>query len=791
MATIKEALSLAYDLLEAGKRGEAEELLGRILDAVPDQADALHLLGVILAQSGRVYQAEGRLAAAAALRDIAEYHASHGLALALLGKVDEAIDAYRRALGRDPAHADARRALGELLLDRGRRRCVAEDDVAAAEDLREAQECAPDHAEIALWLGTALQGFGKSAAANAAFHRALTLDPAMTAAWTNLAVSGREDPIRCCLRASIADPRSIEPRAVLSEALRMQGRLTESLREARKAVHLAPNHAGARMSYASTALKLGRLADGWRHFDARWTVGESKRKGGRPALPMPTWDGGPLAGPLLVWAEQGLGDEIMYASMLPDLTARGLDVWLWADSRLHSLIARAQPTLRLLPRPDSDPREAAAAAEIAMGDLPRLLRSELADFPAERPLILKADPAAVTAARARWDRGDRALLVGVSWRSANKRDGGLRSIDLAALAGALIGAGKGRPVRLVSLQYGDVAADVETAKAAGFEVAVDAAVDARDDIDGLAALIGALDLTVTIDNATAHLAGALGAPVWTLLPFAAEWRWMSERADSPWHPGMRLFRQPKPDDWGAALADVRRALTAVAAGDLSALRPPPFAGAEQPDDPAARVAYERDKYQHMWRVDDYRTVSPGALQAAHFDLPALLRRRDVRTVLDAGCGSGKTSIHLMENGAGAYQVFGFDIAENCLDPYFRDFKRDYLTVGCLWRREDFRDVYDAVVCTDVLEHIPTDHVPDVLANLRDVCRKTAFFGIALFEDWFGPAELGEPLHLTVQPPDWWLARLGEAGFSIVSSVTAGGSDDKPSWLIIEAAPRDR
>lgn len=791
MATIKEALTLAYDLLDARKPGEAEELLGRILDAVPDQADALHLLGVILAQSGRVKQAEARLAAAAAHRDIAEYHASHGLALALLGKVDEAIDAYRRALGRNPAHADAKRALGELLLDRGRRLCIAEDDLAAAADLREALDYAPDHAEIALWLGTALLESGRYDAAAAAYRRTLTLDPAAAAAWTNLAVSGRGDAITCCARAGAVNPASGEVRAAYSEALSQNGKPEEALREARKALQFLPDLPVLRMAYAMAALKLGRLAEGWRYFDARWRVGESKLKGGRPTLPMPTWDGGPVAGPLLVWAEQGLGDEIMYASLLPELTARGFDIVLWTDSRLHSLIARAQPTLKLSPRPDSDPRQEAAAAEIAMGDLPRLLRSELTDFPPERSPVLKADPAAVAAARARWDRGDGALLVGVSWRSANKRYGSLRSIDLAALAGALADVGSSRPVRLVSLQYGDVAADIESAKAAGFTVEADAAVDAGNDIDGLAALICALDVTVSIDNTTAHLAGALGAPVWTLLPFNADWRWMSARADSPWHPGMRLFRQPKADDWGAALAEATQALTAVAAGDLTALKPPPFAAVQPPDDAAARIAYERDKYQHMWRVDDYRVMSPGALQAAHFDLPALLRRREARTVLDAGCGSGKTSIHLMENGGGAYQVFGFDIADNCLDPYFRDFKQDYLTVGCLWRREDFRDVYDAVVCTDVLEHIPTDHVPDVLANLRAVCRKTAFFGIALFEDWFGPAELGEPLHLTVQSPDWWLARLGEAGFSIVSSVTAGGSDDKPSWLIVEAAPINR
>ncbi|TWA68397.1 tetratricopeptide repeat protein [Azospirillum baldaniorum] len=191
---------------------------------------------------------------------------------------------------------------------------------------------------------------------------------------------------------------------------------------------------------------------------------------------------------------------------------------------------------------------------------------------------------------------------------------------------------------------------------------------------------------------------------------------------------------------------------------------------------------EGEKYRKMWSVDAYRTFSPGEAQAGRFDLPSLLRRFGARSVLDAGCGSGKTSRYILTHAPGEFDLHGFDIADNCLDPFFDPIKDRYLTVGCLWRREDVVGDYDAVICTDVMEHIPTDKVPDVLANLRAVCRRVAFFGIALVDDVFGPLELGEPLHLTVKPPDWWLERLREAGFEPLDVATDSDRDGTLVWL---------
>ena len=191
---------------------------------------------------------------------------------------------------------------------------------------------------------------------------------------------------------------------------------------------------------------------------------------------------------------------------------------------------------------------------------------------------------------------------------------------------------------------------------------------------------------------------------------------------------------------------------------------------------------ERRKYEHIWTHDDYRVISPGLADAEKVGLVNELRKRHCRTILDAGCGSGKLMQKLLVDYAGEFDVHGFDISDNCLDPFFDDIKDGVLTVGCLWNPTDLPDVYDAVICTDVLEHIPTERVPAVLANLRGSTRTFAYFAIALFDDGFGPKLLGEPLHLTVKPPNWWFAQLGVAGYRIEGHAVERDANGNNLWL---------
>jgi SAM-dependent methyltransferase len=201
-------------------------------------------------------------------------------------------------------------------------------------------------------------------------------------------------------------------------------------------------------------------------------------------------------------------------------------------------------------------------------------------------------------------------------------------------------------------------------------------------------------------------------------------------------------------------------------------------------DPLAEA--ERAKYEQVWKFDQYRNYSPGADALDRLPLLDALRDHEVHTILDAGCGSGKLMWRLMQDHPGEFEVHGFDITDNCLDACFAEIKDRVLTIGCLWNPDDFKQVYDAVICADVMEHIPTDRVPDVLSNLYKSTRRLAFFSIAVIKDVFGPQLIGEALHLTVQKPEWWLARLGEAGFKLTSHALGISRDGTEAQLYVFA-----
>lgn len=195
------------------------------------------------------------------------------------------------------------------------------------------------------------------------------------------------------------------------------------------------------------------------------------------------------------------------------------------------------------------------------------------------------------------------------------------------------------------------------------------------------------------------------------------------------------------------------------------------------------VQAEREKYEQVWTHDQYRDFSPGLEAVDRLNLIKLLRDGGVKSVLDAGCGTGKLMRRLLTDCGDEFAVHGFDIAANCLDPWFDDRDDALLTIGCLWDPDDFATPYDAILCTDVLEHIPTEHIPAVLANFHRCARRFCYCAIALFPDRFGEELVGRPLHLTVEEPDWWLARAREAGFpQIHHLIEDHARTGQPLWL---------
>jgi ADP-heptose:LPS heptosyltransferase len=257
----------------------------------------------------------------------------------------------------------------------------------------------------------------------------------------------------------------------------------------------------------------------------------------------------------LVWGEQGVGDEIMFSGLIPDVIRTGNRCLLDCDPRLNPLFTRSFPGIDVVSGIDlmRDPK-LDIAAHVPSGSLPSLFRASHAAFASTTSPYLVADPVARERFRAHYNDGRR--LIGLAWYTKNRSKGRDRSIDLSLFASLFARS----DIRWVSLQYGDHDDLQSQAASANTPILIDRSVNQFSDIDLFAAQIAALDMVVTIDNSTAHLAGALGVPALVLLPFVSDWRWLQAREDSPWYPTLRLFRQPEHGDWQSVMQRVQSAL---------------------------------------------------------------------------------------------------------------------------------------------------------------------------------------------------------------------------------------
>ncbi len=442
------------------------------------------------------------------------------LALHRAGRLDEAAQGYRQILVSEPGHADCLHLLGMIAYQSG-------DHEQAVSLIRAAIAIHATASSYYSNLGNVLRTQEKLAEAEACFRQSLALRPDQAEVQLNL-----------------------------GNMLKAQGAVDAALTCYRRARSLNPELAEASVAESMTLLLQGEFGTGWEGFEARW---RAKDYDTRPrSYPHPRWSGERLAaGRVLIWGEQGVGDEIMFAGLIREVVAAGNRCVLECDRRLRPLFARSFPEVEVVSGYDPDlQRGLEIAAHLPSGSLPGLYRRRLEDFATTAAPYLVADAARSRQLRARYDDGR--PLVGVAWHSNNQKSGKGRSLDLAQLAPLFAQTG----VRWVSLQYGEPIGLREQALTAEAPLLIDAAVDQWTDLDGFAAQVAAMDLVVTIDNSTAHMAAALGVPTWILLPSAPDWRWMLARMDSPWYPTARLFRQPGPGQWQAVLEQVQVMLAA-------------------------------------------------------------------------------------------------------------------------------------------------------------------------------------------------------------------------------------
>jgi len=341
----------------------------------------------------------------------------------------------------------------------------------------------------------------------------------------------------------------------LGDALTSLGNIDEACSAYRRALQVSPAYTVARYQLSLALLGRGEFAEGWQLYESRFDPTMPERVT-PPMLPMPMWQGEPLAGrSLLVITEQGYGDHVQFARFVPLLARQGARIVMGASPEMLDLTATIKGVTRVVSHM-SDAWDSGCDYWAFVGSLPLRLAVAADQLPDAVP-YLGADPARVQAWRERLSPYGGALKVGLGWagRPTHSNDW-RRSIafqKLAPLAAA-------RDTVFVSLQTGERARD--PAAAGGLPV-IEWGGELRSFAD-TAALISALDLLIAVDTAPAHVAGALGHPVWTLLPFQPDWRWRLDTETSRWYPTMRLFRQQRSGDWDEVIARVASSLASLA-----------------------------------------------------------------------------------------------------------------------------------------------------------------------------------------------------------------------------------
>jgi Flp pilus assembly protein TadD len=351
------------------------------------------------------------------------------------------------------------------------------------------------------------------------------------------------------LRRSLGiQPQALEPMINIGRVLELKGEMRAALRTYEDALSRRPDLAEPRLNAAVLQLGLGNYSTGWDWYEARWNA-DAVITYGREKMSDRLVTTKPVFNPdrrdrVLLWAEQGLGDELMFASMFGNVVADADHVIAQADPRLITLFKRSFPSVEFHKR-IRPVDESLYDSQIPIGSLGRLYRRDLASFASVVHPYLQAD--AALAGKFRRQMNPDRQIIGISWSTSNPDNGRHRSVDLARLCAVFVG----KPIQLVNLQYNcDLAAINAVEESLGVEITRLPDVDNFAEIDKLAAVVSSCDLVISIGNATAHLAAALGRPTWVLTPAAGSWRWMFEGATTPWYPSVRVFRQKRSGHWG-------------------------------------------------------------------------------------------------------------------------------------------------------------------------------------------------------------------------------------------------
>jgi len=586
------AWSLLGSVLAAQGDAKAEQAYRRALLLRPDHPETHYSLGAFFLDAGRLDEAIACNRKAIALR--ANFIAAHNNlanALRARGRLEEALTHYGQAVRLEPRFADGWSNYGAALREAGR----VEEAIPALEravelapqawsaisnlgvaylarnrfeeaiaSQRKALELKPDSAEVLSHLGNALAGTARWEEAEACYRQAIQKAPGFADAHNNLGMLRMERGDVAGAAASFRNALELRPGYAdattnMGFLLQEEGRADEAIELYRRAVAAEPRSARAGYNLGLALLARFDFAGGWELCEQRFDTVPPVTP--RRPFAVPRLEREPGAGErIAVWREQGVGDQILYSTLLPELAQRAAGFVAEVDRRLVPAFRRAHPDWTVVAPDESAAAFSGCDAHVPLGSLPRLFRPSLASFAAQPRALLAADAGRARAFREELDRTAAArrpqALVGISWRSFHPKVRGelsrRRSAALASFHALSLDA------RLLDLQYGDTGAEREEFARAGGRLARLQGLDLLNDLDGLIAAIEACDVVVTTSNVTAHLAGSVGKR--TLLVFLGArppfHYWSSPGDRSLWYPSVEIVTAPGLDTWERALARV-------------------------------------------------------------------------------------------------------------------------------------------------------------------------------------------------------------------------------------------
>jgi len=564
---VSKSLTLAVKAHQSGDINQAEILYRKILQVDPNNADALHLLGIIAHQSHQNQASIDLISRAITVNpNSASFYFNLGVVLQEENGLRDACKAYKRAIKLQPIYPEAYENLGVALQD--------------LEDFQGAMD---------------------------AYEQALRLNPHSLLAHKNYGT-----------------------------LLNYMGQQHDAFIYLQRAVEIAPGDASSHMKYAMALLNQKKFVKGWIEYEWRWYDPEFLANNPPRIIPFPKWDGANISKKtILIYPEQGIGDEVMFASCFLDILSRARKCIIACDDRLTGIFARSFPGAQiigtsLLERPHIWKHLHPIDYCVPAGSLPRFYRCSSDSFP-NRKAYLKADNILVDKWRERLHELGSSLKVGISWKGGRgPRARRARSIELSDLQPILSVNG----VQFINLQYGNCQKEITGHNRHSRNSIISfPEIDPLVDLEHFTALMTTLDLVISIDNSTIHFSGALGTSTWALLPCPADWRWFGDSDQSPWYSSLRLFRQDRPGSgaWKPLLTNVAEDLEKLAQGTIH------------------QIAYRKNRYLSSPKTEDIPPRKDHEVPVQYYrskrSSPSVVLLNDTSYWYHWGCSLTSLAIH--------------------------------------------------------------------------------------------------------------------------------------------------